>query len=146
MKWWLSRKKKKILRKKLEAIKLLTEWSVFSIENMCLRLCRQRPSLKRAGLNPQRDTLKKRGQATDMLTEQKTKGILSAEHLQVCGSRHISSLSKRSRSARTVCVFSLRDARKLNWWGTADLRLCRNLKEFSHPLQHVLFITKRPFN
>ncbi|XDV35885.1 hypothetical protein PO909_005749 [Leuciscus waleckii] len=34
-----------------------------------------------------------RGQATDMLTEQKTKEILSPEHLQVCGSRHISSLS-----------------------------------------------------
>ncbi len=42
-------KKKKILRKKLQAIKLLTERSVFSIADMCLRLCRQRHLLKRAG-------------------------------------------------------------------------------------------------
>lgn len=60
--------------------------------------------VKARWLNPQRDTLKNRGQATDMLTEQKTKEILSPEHLQVCGSRYISSLSKRSRAAMTVCV------------------------------------------
>lgn len=49
IRWSDGCQEKKILRKKLQAIKLLTEQSVFSIENMCLRLCRQRPSLKRAG-------------------------------------------------------------------------------------------------
>ncbi len=49
IRWSDGCQEKKDIKEKLQAIKLLTERSVFSIENMCVGLCRQRPSLKRAG-------------------------------------------------------------------------------------------------